>query len=77
MLTDVTVANIILNFEENASEIISQSRLYSGDWSSFSDLTKEDDKYDIILTSETIYNVKNYEKLTKLFKTRLNVNGVV
>lgn len=33
------------------------------------------DKYDIIITSETIYNSKYYEKLLNLFKSRLKSDG--
>lgn len=50
---------------------------YSGDWDSFKDLTLSDDKYDIILTSETIYNPDNYVKLLNLFKARLHSDGKV
>lgn len=50
---------------------------YSGDWSCFEKLTAEDDKYDVILTSETIYNPENYSKLLNFFKTRLKSDGKV
>ncbi len=34
-------------------------------------------KFDLILTSETIYNRDNYEKLVKVFKCGLSETGVV
>lgn len=37
--------------------------------------TKHDDEsFDFILTSETIYNVQNYEKIIKVLKTKLKPN---
>lgn len=53
------------------------SAFYSGDWDSFKNLTANDDKYDIILTSETIYNSKNYQKLLDFFSSRLREDGSV
>ncbi|XP_055632331.1 histidine protein methyltransferase 1 homolog [Toxorhynchites rutilus septentrionalis] len=48
---------------------------YSGDWGSFVD--KVERQFDVILTSETIYNTKNYPKLLKLFREKLRPDGVV
>jgi hypothetical protein len=50
---------------------------FSGDWSSFVKLLTTHDKYDVILTSETIYNPENYEKLLNFFKSSLADNGKV
>lgn len=50
---------------------------FSGDWDSFRELTEKDDKYDVILTSETIYNPENYLKLLRFFKSRLSPDGTV
>lgn len=36
-----------------------------------------DEKYDIIMTSETIYNPENYLKLLNFFKSRLSSKGKV
>lgn len=50
-------------------------RCFSGDWEWFSGLCKE--KFDIILTSETIYNNRNYVKLVDVFKKFLKEGGVM
>lgn len=56
-----TIPNILLN--GFATEKFS---CFSGDWDSFLNLYK--DSFDYILTSETIYNIKNYRKLLDVFK---------
>ncbi|CAG9562030.1 unnamed protein product [Danaus chrysippus] len=72
-----TITNVLLNIEESGRDCgIKNFKFYSGDWASFDKLLASE-KFDIILTSETIYNQNNYEKLIKLFENRLNVNGVV
>lgn len=59
----------------------SVQRFFSGDWDSFCDLLISDpkfnveDKFDYILTTETIYNTDNYEKLYTLFKKLLKTKG--
>jgi len=62
VLTNATMNNVVLNCEEKYKV----SRFYSGDWKSFT--VFNEDTYDLILTSETIYNVKNYKKLINLFE---------
>lgn len=37
--------------------------------------TIDDEKFDIILTSETIYNVDNYSKIIRVLKERLKTGG--
>lgn len=51
-------------------------RFFSGDWSNYAKLTAEQEKFDFILTSETIYNVQNYGKIVNILKTRLKPHGV-
>lgn len=63
--------------EREKPEEFTKCAFYSGDWDSFKELTIEDEKYDIIMTSETIYNPENYSKLLNLFKTRLKSDGKV
>lgn len=55
---------------------------YSGDWLSFSsnsshNFNREESEllFDTILTSETIYNPDNYEKLISVFDSCLEKNG--
>ena len=57
-------------------------RFFAGDWESFKELVapemfRDDGKFDLILTSETIYNTKNQHKLISIFKNLLKKNGQV
>lgn len=51
-------------------------RFYSGDWSNYASKTADEEKFDFILTSETIYNVNNYDKIINVLKTKLKPTGV-
>ncbi|XP_066245491.1 histidine protein methyltransferase 1 homolog [Euwallacea similis] len=76
VLKYITIPNVILNGEE----YVSKSSFYSGDWSSFMNLnclSSVREKFDYIFTSETIYNVKNYEKLHNTFQKLLKEDGNV
>lgn len=76
VLDYVTIPNVLLNIEEDRRESeIKNSKFYSGDWASFN--SKTNDVYDVIVTSETIYNECNYDKLISLFEDRLSSNGVI
>lgn len=78
MLENFTIPNVILNCEEReAPEDYAKCSFYSGDWDEFKNLTSNDDAYDLILTSETIYNPENYSKLLNFFKMRLKADGKV
>lgn len=78
MLQKFTIPNVALSCEEREKpDDISKCTFYSGDWNSFKDFTSKEEKYDTILTSETIYNPQNYSKLVNLFKTRLRKDGRV
>ncbi|XP_067006440.2 histidine protein methyltransferase 1 homolog isoform X2 [Anabrus simplex] len=74
VIQSITIPNVLLN----APDKLASCRFFSGDWESFVQLTAPEDlKYDYILTSETIYNSSNYNKLCSVFKTRLKKNGTV
>lgn len=75
-MENFTIANVLLNFEDNRREIMEKTSYYSGDWSSYDQLTP-DKKFDVILTSETIYNPDHYEKLLNVLKSKLKPDGVV
>ncbi|KAG5671528.1 hypothetical protein PVAND_001722 [Polypedilum vanderplanki] len=78
VLQNSTVFNVVLNCEEEEiPEAFNKCSFYSGDWDNFRELTSNQDKYDIILTSETIYNPQNYLKLTNFFKSRLKKDGKI
>lgn len=75
--------NVLLNFEDTLNDdekmdlLQTESNFYAGDWSNFAELTKNVEKYDIILASETIYNIENQEKLLETFRKRLKEDGIV
>lgn len=68
----MTIPNVKLNVKD-----ISSCKFFSGDWQSFTELLTEKSQFDYILTSETIYNTKNYDKLHNVFKQLLKKNGTM
>lgn len=68
VLKHLTIPNVEMNFSDTSS-----IRFWSGDWGGF----KQKASYDIILTSETIYNPKSYRKLHRLFKENLKPDGTI
>ncbi|KAK9751295.1 Lysine methyltransferase [Popillia japonica] len=77
VIRSVTIPNVMLNLE-NLKNVQEFSKFYSGDWTSFLDILKENKiKFDIILTSETIYNTESYSKLHSIFTNCLKKDGVV
>ncbi|XP_026835588.1 histidine protein methyltransferase 1 homolog isoform X2 [Drosophila erecta] len=83
VLEYITYPNIMLNLDDSLSEdeklkfLDKSTTLYSGDWTHFAELTRDEEKYDVILTSETIYNINNQQKLLETFAGRLKSEGVV
>uniref|UniRef100_A0A182NEC6 protein-histidine N-methyltransferase n=1 Tax=Anopheles dirus TaxID=7168 RepID=A0A182NEC6_9DIPT len=80
VLTKFTMVNYELNCgssdkEGDRQDPVGAVKFYSGDWGSFTE--KCHDKYDLILTSETIYSTHNYAKLLELFDRKLETGGVV
>ena len=79
VLNEITIPNTIVNHDSQATE----TRFFSGDWGSleskyFTKLFKdESDKFDLILTSETIYNQENQSKLVSIFRQFLKQEGKV
>jgi len=71
VLINTTMSNVLINCKEG----LDVCKYYSGDWKSFT--TFNEDTYDLILTSETIYNVNNYAKLIKLFEKKLKPSGSI
>nr|SVE71271.1 EOG090X0C09 [Daphnia similis]SVE71903.1 EOG090X0C09 [Daphnia similis] len=71
VLSLCTIPNVILN---NNPDVNSKTKFFAGDWGSLHHKLKS---YDIILTSETIYNPENYRKLIKIFEEMINKNGVI
>ncbi|KAE8750664.1 hypothetical protein FOCC_FOCC002644 [Frankliniella occidentalis] len=89
VLDSCTIPNVLLNLSDEESQRLINNKsqggpnceFYSGDWSSFSDKLQEqrnsEIKFDYILTSETIYNPQNYNKLIDVFKKFLKTSGSV
>ncbi|XP_063974620.1 histidine protein methyltransferase 1 homolog [Diachasmimorpha longicaudata] len=75
----VTIPNVLLNSTAQES-LEKKCKFFSGDWAAFTDLFSEkssrDGKYDVIVSSETIYNSDNHEKLYQVFKKCLKADGV-
>ena len=77
-----TIANLLLNIQ---NEEINKDRFdfYYGDWESFGDCLKSkpaafgNGLFDVILTSETIYNPESQRKLIKVFSSCLKPEGFV
>lgn len=73
-----TIPNVCLNAEDEEKGITTdRAKFYCGDWAKFSALIGQERKYDLILTSETIYNPGNYDKLAKFFVHHLSPEGYV
>jgi hypothetical protein len=79
----VTLPNVMVNMSQlQQDEIVPSSRFFAGDWKDFAgfisvELSANKNKYDYILTSETIYNPDNYRKLLAVFKECLRPGGVM
>ncbi|KOC65533.1 Histidine protein methyltransferase 1 like protein [Habropoda laboriosa] len=80
VISTVTIPNVLLNFEDRES-ILKRCEFFCGDWESFTKLhvSSGENKlveYDLIFTSETIYNPDNHKKLYEVFKQRLKQDGI-
>ena len=71
----MTIPNTILNTSSSDDDKIKpETRFFSGDWTSLEreflsrEIISEEQKFDLILTSETIYNTENQSKLVSIFK---------
>ena len=75
----MTIPNTLLNVPSDPQE----TRFFSGDWGTLEtdilqkEIKNEDDKFDLILTSETIYNVENQTKLVSIFQNFIKQGGEV
>ena len=78
VLRHITMPNTLLNVPNSPAK----TRFFAGDWASFEEIVlpemvREEEKFDLILTSETIYNTDNQHKLISIFKNFLKKNGQV
>ncbi|XP_078401025.1 histidine protein methyltransferase 1 homolog [Cetorhinus maximus] len=58
-------------------EVLSRCRFFSGDWSQFGQVHGGSLKYDVILTSETLYNPDCYGDLHDVLSSLLSQDGTV
>lgn len=77
----LTIPNVLLNApteSEGSREdrVRPECRFFSGDWRSLEEILPSS-KYDLILTSETIYNLENQDTLLALFQKCLKEGGSV
>lgn len=77
VLEKITIPNVYLNLPEEELGKTEEIKFYSGDWAKYTEMTKDDEKFDIILTSETIYSPRNHKKLLDTFDVKLSEDGVV
>ncbi|XP_052864512.1 histidine protein methyltransferase 1 homolog [Anopheles cruzii] len=80
VLTKTTMVNYELNDrsddrDDSCKSDTTMVRFFSGDWASFTE--RYETTFDLILTSETIYNAQNYGKLLDLFDRKLSPGGIV
>lgn len=79
VIKTVTIPNVLLNFDDRES-VLKRCQFFCGDWESFTKLRSSNGdefvRYDLIFTSETIYNPDNHKKLYEVFKQRLKEDGI-
>lgn len=79
VIKSVTIPNVLINFKDREN-VLKRCEFFCGDWESFTRLEDLDHKhevvkYDLMFTSETIYNPDNHRKLYEVFKQRLKQDG--
>jgi predicted nicotinamide N-methyase len=78
VIDHITIPNVLLNAPNVDDDAAAESRFLSGDWLPVETmLLAQKRKYDLILTSETIYNTANHKKLISLFDSCLEKNGQI
>lgn len=90
VLERFTIPNVFINLQasypkENNDDVreflCKKCHFFAGDWKFLTDLINPENNpnefYDIILTSETIYNVRNYQKLLDFCRKHLRYPGGV
>ncbi|CAB0005604.1 unnamed protein product [Nesidiocoris tenuis] len=70
---DVIVYFTIPNVQLNGDELLPKSQFWSGDWKSYENV--DDSQFDVIITSETIYNPQSYQKLHDVIRKKLKPGG--
>lgn len=78
-MQQITLPNLLINTTEQTPlhQVFENVKFFSGDWSKWTEFSKGSYIYDVILTSETIYNPRNQENLLRCLKDKLKMDGVV
>lgn len=76
-MSKVTIPNALLNtFGDSQSRYLRMCRFFAGDWSNYVKVGGAH-QFDVILTSETIYNPANNQKIIETISQKLKpVTGV-
>ncbi|XP_058977308.1 histidine protein methyltransferase 1 homolog [Musca domestica] len=87
VLEKITIPNVLLNTREESDEneediynfdkLVEKTRYFSGDWEKWCSSPICDQLYDVIVTSETIYNPENQQKLLNCLHTKLKADGKI
>lgn len=73
VLQYITIPNVIANSSDTT--IKEKCQFFCGDWSNYVTNTIDQEKFDVILTSETIYNTENYNKIICVLNEKLSPSG--
>ena len=77
VINGVTIPNYCAN-NRNQNKLKCKPNFFSGPWNKFCDSIKQyQNSYDLILTSETIYNTSHYETIIDIFDFCLSPSGVI
>ena len=77
VIKGVTIPNYVANIQKR-KDIKCSPFFFSGSWDTFSKPSSIHEKlYDLIITSETIYNTEHYSTLLEIFDTYLATEGRV
>ncbi|KYQ88745.1 hypothetical protein DLAC_10775 [Tieghemostelium lacteum] len=74
VLLNLTFGNFKINCNDHRQSL-DRCRFISGDWKHVDKLLGKE-KYDLILTSDTLYNINSFLKLHNLIVNHLAVNGI-
>eukprot|EP00118_Oscarella_pearsei_P012501 m.92598 g.92598 ORF g.92598 m.92598 type:complete len:290 (+) comp36746_c0_seq3:34-903(+) len=79
VIQHITIPNVMINLQQGDDKVTESCKFYAGDWHHINDLFTSDkrERYDLILTSETIYNPETYPILIQLFRDQLKQSGTV
>jgi predicted nicotinamide N-methyase len=77
VIKGVTIPNYWANLR-NRNDLSCVPHFFSGPWDTLcNSISKHEKSYDLILTSETIYNTSHYSSLINIFDFCLSLNGIV